>query len=86
MDSGYYSACTALISRMQALDTIANNLANTSTAGFRAEHNVFSSVLASKGGLDQSPLNQAVNDYGIMSGTTLDQGQGCLLYTSWRAK
>jgi len=27
---------------MQALDTIANNLANTSTAGYRAEHNVFS--------------------------------------------
>ena len=81
MDSGYYSACTALISRMQALDTIANNLANTSTAGFRAEHNVFSSVLASKGGLDQSPLNQAVNDYGIMSGTTLDQGQGALQKT-----
>lgn len=81
MDSGYYSACTALISRMQALDTIANNLANTSTAGFRAEHNVFSSVLASKGGLNQSPLNQAVNDYGIMSGTTLDQGQGALQKT-----
>ena len=81
MDSGYYSACTALVSRMQALDTIANNLANTSTAGFRAEHNVFSSVLASKGGLNQSPLNQAVNDYGIMSGTTLDQGQGALQKT-----
>jgi len=81
MDSGYYSACTALISRMQALDTIANNLANTSTAGFRAEHNVFSSVLASKGGLNGSPLNQAVNNYGIMSGTTLDQGQGALQKT-----
>ena len=81
MDSGYYSACSALISRMQALDTIANNLANTSTAGFRAEHNVFSSVLASKGGLNQSPLNQAVNDYGIMSGTTLDQAQGALQKT-----
>jgi flagellar basal-body rod protein FlgF/flagellar basal-body rod protein FlgG len=66
---------------MQALDSIANNLANTSTAGFRAEHNVFSSVLASKGGLNQSPLNQAVNDYGIMSGTTLDQAQGALQKT-----
>jgi len=81
MDSGYYSACTALISRMQALDTIANNLANTSTVGFRAEHNVFSSVLASQGELNQSPLNQAVNNYGIMSGTTLDQGQGALQKT-----
>ena len=81
MDSGYYAACTALISRMQALDTIANNLANTSTAGYRAEHNVFSAVLASKGGLADSPLNQAINNYGIVSGTTLDQSQGALQKT-----
>ncbi len=81
MDSGYYAACTALISRMQALDTIANNLANTSTAGYRAEHNVFSSVLASKGADSDSALNQAINNYGIMSGTTLDQSQGALQKT-----
>ena len=35
MDSGYYAACTALVSRTEALDTIANNLANSSTTGFR---------------------------------------------------
>jgi flagellar basal-body rod protein FlgF len=81
MDSGYYAACTALISRMQALDTIANNLANTSTAGYRAEHNVFSSVLASKGGEEGTALNQAINNYGIVSGTTLDQSQGALQKT-----
>jgi len=81
MDSGYYAACTALISRMQALDTIANNLANTSTSGFRAEHNVFSSVLASKSGSEGTALNQAINNYGIMSGTTLDQSQGALQKT-----
>ena len=46
MDSGYYAACTALAARTQALDTIANNLANANTAGYRAEHNVFSAVLA----------------------------------------
>jgi flagellar basal-body rod protein FlgF len=81
MDSGYYAASTALISRMQALDTIANNLANTSTSGYRSEQNVFSSVLASKGGSSDSPLNQAINNYGIMSGTTLDQSQGALQKT-----
>lgn len=81
MDSGYYAASTALISRMQALDTIANNLANTSTSGYRSEQNVFSSVLANKGGSADSPLNQAINNYGIMSGTTLDQSQGALQKT-----
>ena len=82
MDSGYYAACTALISRMQALDTIANNLANTSTSGFRAEHNDFSSVLSNHNGSSGTALNQAINNYGILSGTTLDQSQGALQKTS----
>ena len=33
------------MSRTQELDTIANNLANVSTAGYRAEKEVFSAVL-----------------------------------------
>jgi len=81
MDSGYYAACTALVSRTQALDTIANNLANASTVGYRAQHNVFSSVLAAAGSTNETPLNQAMNSYGILSGTTLDQSQGALQKT-----
>jgi flagellar basal-body rod protein FlgF len=81
MDSGVYAAATALASRTQALDTIANNLANASTTGFRAEHNVFSSVLANASGLSQSPLNEAMNSFGILSGTALDQTQGALQKT-----
>lgn len=81
MDSGLYAACTALVSRTQALDTVANNLANASTAGFRAERNVFSSVLATADSAEVSPLNQAMNNFGILSGTTLDQSQGALQKT-----
>jgi flagellar basal-body rod protein FlgF/flagellar basal-body rod protein FlgG len=81
MDSGYYAACTALVSRTQALDTIADNLANANTVGFRAQHNIFSSVLAEAGGAPNSDLNQAINNYGILSGTTLDQSQGALQKT-----
>ena len=80
MDSGLYAACTALVSRTQALDTIANNLANASTVGFRAERNVFSSVLASKNS-ESGPLNNAINQFGILGGTTLDQSQGALQKT-----
>jgi flagellar basal-body rod protein FlgF len=80
MDSGYYAACTGLVARTQALDTIANNLANTSTVGFRAQHNLFSSVLANAGG-QTDPLDQAINSYGILSGTSLDQSQGALQKT-----
>ncbi len=81
MDSGYYAACTALVSRTQALDTIANNLANASTVGYRAQHNQFSSVLVAASGAPDSDLNQAINNYGILSGTTLDESQGALQKT-----
>jgi flagellar basal-body rod protein FlgF/flagellar basal-body rod protein FlgG len=81
MDSGYYAACTALVSRTQALDTIANNLANASTVGYRAQQNEFSSVLAQAGSAPDSDLNNAINNYGILSGTTLDQTQGALQKT-----
>jgi flagellar basal-body rod protein FlgF len=82
MDSGYYAACTGLVTRMQALDTIANNLANTSTVGFRSEQNIFSSVLASAGSFPNTPLNEAINNYGVLGGTTLDLAQGALQKTS----
>jgi flagellar basal-body rod protein FlgF len=78
MDSGYYAACSALMSRAQALDTIANNLANTSTSGFRAQHIVFQSVLAGLNPPSSSALNAALNDFGVLGGTRLDPGQGTL--------
>lgn len=81
MNSGYYAATTGLMSRTQALDTIANNLANVSTSGFRANHNVFSSMLVTTGDSPLSVLNQDMNDYGVLSGTQLDSTQGALVRT-----
>ncbi len=81
MDSGFYAACTALVARTQALDLVANNLANTSTPGFRAQHNIFRSFLAAASGRLTSNLNQAVNDYGILGGSQLDLSQGNLEHT-----
>jgi len=78
MDSGYYAACTALVARTQALDTVANNIANASTVGFRAERNLFSSVLADAGNASTSTLNPVINSYGILSGTMADTTQGTL--------
>jgi flagellar basal-body rod protein FlgF len=69
------------MSRTLALETIANNIANTSTAGFRASHNVFSSLLATKGASPLSELNQDANDFGVLSGTHLDTSQGALVRT-----
>jgi flagellar basal-body rod protein FlgF len=81
MNSGYYAACTGLMARAEALETIANNLANVSTSGFRGSHNVFSSLLAATGNSPLSVLNQDANDYGVLSGTRMDTSQGALVRT-----
>jgi flagellar basal-body rod protein FlgF len=80
MESGYYAACSALVTRMRALDTIANNLANSSTVGFRSGRDAFSSVLA---GADagSGALNQAINNYGVIGASSLDLSQGSLQKT-----
>jgi len=81
MDSGYYAACTALMTQSQALELVANNLANSSTSGYRAQHSIFQSLLASSSGAPMSPLNQAANQYGILEGTRVDVTQGALEHT-----
>lgn len=81
MGSGYYAASTALVARTQELDAIANNLANASTIGYRAEHNVFKTVLADTGAASGSSLDQAVNNFSTMGQTVLDLSQGALQKT-----
>lgn len=82
MDSGLYAAYTGLLARTEALDTAANNLANAGTTGFRAQRDYFRSVLAGIG--DESSASQvgdAVNDFGVLGGNLIDQGQGALTAT-----
>ena len=81
MDSGFYAACAALMARSQALDLVANNLANTSTPGYRAQHNIFRSLLASATGRLTSGLNEAVNNFGVLGGSQMDLTQGNLEHT-----
>jgi flagellar basal-body rod protein FlgF/flagellar basal-body rod protein FlgG len=69
------------MTRTDALDTIANNLANISTPGFRASHNTFGAALATANDTSLSALNQDANDYGFLSGTQLDTTQGALVPT-----
>jgi flagellar basal-body rod protein FlgF/flagellar basal-body rod protein FlgG len=81
MDSGLYAACTALMSRTQALDTVANNLANSNTQGFRATRTSFNSVLAGFGHKLHSKLNVVTNSYGLEGSSSLDMQPGVLQST-----
>jgi len=82
MDSGLYAAYTGLLARTQALDTAANNLANAGTVGFRAQRDYFRSVLAGIGDeASASQVGDAINDFGILGGNLIDQGQGAVTAT-----
>jgi flagellar basal-body rod protein FlgF/flagellar basal-body rod protein FlgG len=82
MDSGLYAAYTGLLARTEALDTAANNLANAGTAGFRAQRDYFRSVLAGIGDAGSgSQVGDAVNDFGVLGGNLIDQGQGAVTAT-----
>ncbi len=82
VDSGYYAAFTGLLARQQALDAVANNLANANTTGFRAEREFFSDALTGPNAIN-SQLNTAVNDYGVLGGNQIDLSQGQMTTTGY---
>lgn len=81
MDSGYYAACAGLAAQTQALELVANNLANLGTAGYRGQQATFRSLLAGGGTVAWNPLNAVVNDFGVLSGTRIDRASGSLAAT-----
>jgi|SRR5579862_4041860 len=76
MDSGFYAACTGLLSQTDALEVTANNLANLNTPGYKGQLQFYRSLDASMAKHHLSPLNQAVNDYGVLGGSAVDLKTG----------
>ena len=77
LDSGFYAACAGLRARTQALELIANNVANVSTTGYRAQQPVFHTLLAAqRSSLDA--LNQSINNFGVLQGSRVDLTPGSL--------
>jgi len=79
MGSGFYAAFTGLLAGTQALELAANNLANVSTTGYKAQLEFYNSVeasLAKSSPQTLSPLNQAINNYGVLGGSTLNLQPG----------
>lgn len=81
MGSGYYAAFSGLAARMDALDVVANNLANVSTTGYRGQNEFYEAVTASSEPQVLSPLNAAINDYGVLGGSNINFAQGNLQQT-----
>ena len=81
MDSGYYAACAGLSAQTQALDLIANNVANLNTTGFRGQQQTFQSLVASASGEFANPLNRAINNFNVLGDTRTDLSSGSLQAT-----
>lgn len=81
MGSGFYAAFTGLAARMDALDVVANNLANVSTIGYRGQNVFYQAVTANSEPQALSPLNAAINDYGVLGGSSINFAQGSLQET-----
>jgi flagellar basal-body rod protein FlgF len=82
VDSGYYAACTALKTQSNALELIANNVANINTTGYRAQLPSFESLLVE--GRNSTPSNgwsRLVNQYAVLDGARLDLTEGNLQRT-----
>src|ERR1700744_530624 len=81
MDSGIYAAYTALLSRTQALDIAANNLANVGVAGFHAGRASFQGVLAEAQDSLPSQAGNAVNSYSGLIGRHVSEVLGTVTHT-----
>jgi flagellar basal-body rod protein FlgF len=66
---------------MQSLEMLGHNLANLSTAGYRGEQTTFRSILTGRGTVSWNAINDAVNDFGVLSGSRLDLSAGSLAPT-----
>ena len=81
MESGYYAAFAGLLAGTQALELAANNLANISTIGYKAQSEFYKSLTASLGRSNprqMNSLNQAINNYGVLGGAAVDVRPGTL--------
>lgn len=66
MDSGFYGACSGLVAKTRQLEIAAHNIANVSTTAFKSQQLTFSALLAGgENGL--TPINEAINSYGVQS-------------------
>jgi flagellar basal body rod protein FlgG len=70
VDSGYYAACTALKTQSNALELIANNVANVNTTGYRGQIASFESHLVEAP--NPRPSNgwsQLINQFAVLNRT-----------------
>ncbi len=81
MDPAYYVAAGSLKARSFQLETLSNNLANTSTVGYKTERSFFSVFNKAQSSGRNLPLTQSVNDGTVLAQRGMDFSQGAFKAT-----
>lgn len=76
MDPAYYVAAGSLKARSFQMDTVSNNLANTTTVGYKTERSFFSIFNKAVASSRNLPLTPFVNDGTVLAQRGLDFSQG----------
>jgi flagellar basal-body rod protein FlgF len=82
VDSGIYSAFSGLKAQMNALDIMANNLANVGTTGFKEEKPFFTVLEGEMGASSDPALNSAVNSHAVLMRGAMSLNEGPLALTN----
>jgi flagellar basal body rod protein FlgG len=78
MSDGIWTALSGAVGQLSALDVAANNVANSSTPGYRADHLVFSEALGKARAGAGGRNGMRANSIGAIA---IDQGQGAIVRT-----
>ncbi len=74
MQSGYYSAAGGMVTQFNRLDTIANNLANVNTTGFKKDKNIIGDFLRLyKNARDELPLQNSTKESAKFYNRSMDR-------------
>ena len=74
MPSGIYIAAAGANARQKQVDVLANNLANSTTAGYMAQRTAFSLILDKENQLQTSSVEVEGNGVSLTPGTIIDTG------------
>ena len=81
MNSGLYTAYSGMKARADALEILANNLANVNTTGFKEERAFFSLLNQSSSALDQAGTIDAAVNRNVLTHKAVNQAEGSLSLT-----
>ncbi len=81
MHSGLYTAYSGLKAQMDALDMLANNLANVNTTGFKEQRTFNTALNLAMDSSADPQLDSAINTHAVLAQGALDLRNGSLLET-----